>query len=242
MPTTYYKEPKPKKKEDLPLNARIQSIADEYAELGYKYVLSSQEKNELIFERYKEKFPNTYRYALQHAFRIKHQGNEYLVYRVIEEVTDNNATVHTCERQIGWHSSPIARIAKDQLGDIQSTEISGHKLVYEIPYDSELLSKLIEGSWTAPGDLCVGIGNTAPPDIISSNPQKINNVSEFLKYDFDTLYGGSIAGFSWTEPGGMEAFKAAQMERLKTAHHDVKEEKARLDRKLADQQRANIQR
>lgn len=237
----HFKEPKPKhQKEELELNERYKSISDEYAALGYTYVLSPREKEELIFERYKAAFPKTYRYALQHAYRIKHEEHEYLVYRIIEEVTDNNGTAHTCERQIGWHSSPIARMTKNQLGEVTSSEIQGHKLIYEIPYEPDLLRELIQGSWTQPGDLCVGIGNTAPPEIISSNPQKINNKDDFLEYDFDTLYGASISGFSWTDRGGVEKYREAQAERLKSAHHDVDEEKRKHDRKMAEQQRASI--
>jgi hypothetical protein len=60
-----------------------------------------QEKEALIFEKYRQKFPNTYTYSVQHAFRIKHRNEEYIVYRVVEEVTDNNNQTHTCERQVG---------------------------------------------------------------------------------------------------------------------------------------------
>lgn len=248
-----YREPKSKKqKEELVLNERYQNISKEYESIGYKYVLSIQEKEELVFERYKNAFgyikdkegnntdqldPETYAYDIQHIFRIMHNKHEWIVYRIIEEVKDRNGVIHNCARQAGWHSSPISRTIKNDLGENQQSEIQGHKLVYEIPFDRNFIRHLIDGSRSQVSDLCVGIGSNSPPDIITSNPQKIWNEEEFIEHDFDDLFGASIAGFSRIGYGGVKEYKEAQQERLKAGTKAVDEAQAKHQRQVQQQQR-----
>jgi len=58
---------------------------------------------------------------------------KFLVYRVNEEVIDNNNRVHKCDRQVGWRTSPIAETTSvDEFGEAKDLRILGRKLIYEI--------------------------------------------------------------------------------------------------------------
>ena len=79
-----YKVPVKKQKTELTYDDRMQAIVLEYADIGYSYTPDREEKEALIFEKYKQKFKNTYSYSLQNIIRIKLHDKEYLTYRVTD--------------------------------------------------------------------------------------------------------------------------------------------------------------
>ena len=197
-----YKVPTKRQKQEVTYDDRMNVIAEEYKQIGYTYVLDRDEKEALIFEKYKQKFKSTYSYSLQNVFRIKRRNEEYIVYRVNEEVIANNNQVHNCERRVGFHSSPITQTTtKDEFGEVKDVKITGYKLIYEIPFDKEFLKDLLAKSKERCGNLAVGRGSESPPEIIASNIQAVFNEQEFIEHDFEDLFGASIGGFLRTEPG-----------------------------------------
>jgi type II secretory pathway component PulJ len=121
MPSQYYKDPKSKRKrqEEIQLNDRYQAIEAEYQTAGYHHVLTQQEKEELAFDNYKKRFSTTYQYRIQNVQRIKHRNQEYLTYKINEEVTDSNNQLHMCERRAGWRTSPIIKPQrKNEFGEV----------------------------------------------------------------------------------------------------------------------------
>jgi hypothetical protein len=189
----------------------MQAIIQEYAAIGYTYTLTQEDKEQVVFEKWKQKFSDTYTYSIQNVFRVQHNGKEYIVYRIAEEVTGSDNIVHSCERRACWHVSPITQLlgTKNEYGEVDKNDlrITGYKLVYEIPFSKEFLRNLLDKSKQQPLNLCVGRGNNSPPDLLSSNPQSVFNEEEFVNCDFDDLFGASVGGFLRPEAGGVKAYQ-----------------------------------
>lgn len=209
MRLSRYKDPKPKhKKQEVQLNDRYQAIEAEYQTAGYHYVLTQQEKEELAFDNYKKRFTTTYQYTIQNVQRIKHRNQEYLTYKIIEEVTDSNNQLHTCERRAGWRTSPIIKPErKNEFGEVVESKIEGQRLVYEIPFDREFLKDLLAHSQQTIGSMAVARGNDYPPDIFTGNLLAIFNEQEFIECDFEDLFEANIKNFLKPEFGGVNQYK-----------------------------------
>ena len=221
-----YKIPQKKKKyQELEFDDRMKSIIAEYQSVGYTYSLNLVEKEALIFEKYKQRFKASYNYTVSQIYRIKHHNEEYIVYRNEEQVTDSNNQVHKWEGQRGWHTSPIVEQtgAKNEFGEpTGNLKLVGQATCDEIPFNREFLKDLINNSSSAPADLCVGRGNNSPPDIISSNPQKIWNKKEFIKCDWEDLFGASVAGYSKLEYCGVKAYQQSRQTQAKQQQNVAK--------------------
>jgi hypothetical protein len=212
----YHRDPnadrRQKQQEALVYDDRMNTIVEEYRKIGYTYTPSLVEREALIFEKYKQKFADTYTYSIQHIIRIKHRSKEYMVYRLNEEVVDSNNRVHQGDRQIGWHTLPVTETTTkrhDEFGEAVDTDIRivGQRLVYEIPFDREKVKELIQNSKSPAGSMGVARGSNSPPDIVSGNLLTVWNEQEFIESEFDDLYGASENGFIRQGYGGVEAYK-----------------------------------
>jgi len=238
---TRIKQTKQEKEKELALNKRLQGIADEYKKIGFEYKLSDMEKRELIFEKYKEKYANTYVYDIQSINRIKvpvtdrhskeqqERYREYYTYKILEEVTDNAGGVHENPRHHqGWHATPVARFHHNEFGEVDESDINNWKITYELPWYPNEVRKLADGSRSQVGQLHVGIGVTqGSTNIIHNNPYTIFNFNEFMNGEFDDLLEMGKNGWSKTEGGGLADIKESRHRRLEDQQKEQQEQQAR---------------
>jgi hypothetical protein len=242
---TRIKQTKEDKEKTLELNKRLQGISDEYRAIGYEYKLSDVEKRELLFEKYKRKFPETYVYDIQRIYRIKvpvtdrhskqeqERYREYYTYVILEEVTDNAGGVHENPRHHqGWHPSPIGKFKYNEFEEPVDSDINNWKITYELPWYPNEVRKLADGSRSQVGQLRVGLGVTiGRQGIIQNNPYTIYNFNEFMNGDFDDLLSMGQMGLSRTEPGGLAEVRDMRLRRQQDSEKDIVEQQARVGKK-----------
>lgn len=245
MSFTKIKQTKEDKEKSIALNKRLQDITDEYTKIGYEYKLSDMEKRELIFEKYKDKFGDTYQYDIQSINRIKvpvkdrqnkqeqARYREFYTFKILEEVTDNAGQVHENPRHHqGWHASPVARFRHNEFGEVDESDINNWKITYELPWFPNEVKKLVDGSRSQVGQLHVGVGVTqGSTNIFQNNPYTIYNFNEFLTGEFDDLLEMGKNGWSKTEGGGLADIKEMRLQRLEAQQKENKEQLARLEGK-----------
>ena len=115
-------KPVPQKSIEPQLNDRIIQLQNEAAEVSCEYKLNDYDLQELIFERYCDKFPDTHMVDLQKMIRVKRSdGKEFLVYYTSEEVNDNIQfkRIPFNRKRIGFHAKITGLPEYDNYGIIQ---------------------------------------------------------------------------------------------------------------------------
>jgi hypothetical protein len=214
----FVKNKKPEKgKQKYELNERLNVLSKEYQDLNYTYLLTEKDRQELLFEKLKEKYPDTYFYDIHRLLRIQVRGKpeEYLVYIINEEITDTRFQKYTLNRKVGVHSTPVGTPKQDEYGAIEDININQWKVTFEIPFNQDEIKKLLESSRTpcleyavAKGAI-IGKGST-----YVESPRTVYNFEEWLTLKFDDLYNASNLGYLKDEFGGVEEYLAVRNSRL----------------------------
>ena len=242
MSYTRIKKTKEEREKELTLNKRLEGIVEEYRKVGFEYKLSDLEKRELIFEKYKEKYGDTYQYDIQSINRVKvpvkdrhskqeqERYREYYTFKILEEITDPTGGVHENPRHHqGWHATPIGRFKNNEFGEPVESDINNWKITYELPWFPNEVKKLVDGSRSQVGQLHVGIGVTqGSTNIFQNNPYTIYNFDEFLSGEFDDLLEMGKNGWSKTEGGGLVDIRESRLRRLEIQQKEQQEQQARV--------------
>jgi hypothetical protein len=215
---SFVKNKKPKEtKVKYELNDRLKALSEEYAGIGYTYLLTERDKQELLIEKLKEKHPDTYYYDINRIIRVQVRGqrDEHFVYRINEEVTDSKFKTHVLQRRIGVHPSPLSVPVRDEMGVIEDEQIKNWSLTWEIPFNSDEIKKLLEGSRTPPTEYTVGKGAiTGRSSIFTESPHSVFNLEEWFTKKFDDLYNASSLGYLKEEYGGVDEYIAVRSNRI----------------------------
>jgi hypothetical protein len=214
---SYVKNRVEKKKKTIPeLNPRLQQISDEYANVNATYVLSPVEISELVFEKYKERFESngSYYYDIPKVTRVQTiDKQQYFVYVIHEEIMDHKFQLHTFNRKVGIHASPIGTIQRNEYGEIIDTNINNWKPTFEIPWNTKEIQKLVQGSRSGlPTGLSLAKAATrGKSEVYSDVVRSVFNWNEWLYGEtFSDLFEASRLRYLQAEEGGLERFKKAR--------------------------------
>ena len=108
------------------VNERLRALSKEYQDLNFTYLLTEKDRQELLFEKLREKYPDTYFYDIHRLLRVQVRGNpqEFLLYIINEELTDIKFELHTINRKVGVHSTPVGTKKQDEYGAIEDININ----------------------------------------------------------------------------------------------------------------------
>jgi hypothetical protein len=133
-------KPIPEKDKEPQLNDRIQQLQNEAAAVSCEYKLDEYDIQELTFDKYCEKFPDTHFVDIHRMIRIK-VGNtkqNYLVVYTEEEVTDlvQFKKKKFNRKRIGFHPIVSGEAEYDSYGTLTGYNIGTPRTSFDIPIRS----------------------------------------------------------------------------------------------------------
>jgi hypothetical protein len=188
-----YKKQKPvaQKTIEPQLNDRIIQVQNEAAEVSCEYKLDDYDIQELTFDKYVEKFPDTHFVDLTKMIRIKvgSDPQNYLIYSTEEYVTDSiKFKKHKFTRtRIGFHPIVTGEPSYDEYGQLQGYNLGTPKTSFDIPFDPDFIKKKIAGCRSGPKELLLARGATAGEHPVIDPIRSCFNLNDFLFGDFDLL-------------------------------------------------------
>jgi hypothetical protein len=214
-----YRKNKPDKKpKEIELNDRLKALSKEYEDVGATYILSELDKQELLFQKYKQKYPESYSYEIQRLIRVQvpNKKDNYLVYVIHERLTDSRFQKHTLTRKIGWHPSPVGEITRNEYGELEDIDINQWCITFDIPFEPEKIRNLVAESRTnlVREMSCAKAAITGKSIAFAEPPHSIFNSEEFLTAKFDDLYRASELRYLKPEKGGVEEYLIARANSL----------------------------
>jgi hypothetical protein len=158
-------KPIPDKNIEPEHNDRIKTLENEAAAVSCEYKLSDFDVQELIFDKYVDKFPDTHYVDLTKLLRVKVGSNpqNYLIYSTEEEVTD---TIKFKKRKftrkrIGFHPIVTGEPQYDDYGQLTGYEIGTPRTSFDIFFDLDFIEKLISKCRSGPKELLLARGAIA---------------------------------------------------------------------------------
>jgi hypothetical protein len=153
--------------------------------------LDEYDIQELTFDKYVEKFPDSYFVDITKMIRVKVGSNpqNYLVYSTEEEVTDSIKFKKRkfSRRRIGFHSIVTGEPEYDEYGTLQGYNIGTPRTSFDIPFDSDFIKKKIAECRSGPKELLLARGATAGEHPVVDPIRSCFNLDNFLYGDFDLL-------------------------------------------------------
>jgi hypothetical protein len=188
-----YKKQKPldRKENEVQVNDRIKQLQIEAEAVSCEYKLNDYDIQELVHEKYIDKFPDTYFVDLTKLVRIKVGSNpqNYLMYSTEEEVTDNvKFKKHRFTRKrIGFHPIITGEPEYDEYGTLTGYNIGTPKTSFDLPFDPEWIKKKIAECRSGPRELLLARGSTTGEHPVIDPIRSCFNLNDFLYGDFDLL-------------------------------------------------------
>jgi hypothetical protein len=208
-----YKKQKPvvQKSIEPQLNDRILQLKEEAAAVSCDYSLSDFDIQELTFDKYVEKFPDTHYVDLTKLIRVKVGSNSqnYLIYSTEEEVTD---TIKFKKRKftrkrIGFHPIIIGEPEYDEYGTLTGYDIGTPRTSFDIPFDPDFIKKKIAKCRSGPKELLLARGATAGEHPLIDPIRSCFNLDNFLYGEFDLLMEAGRLNYLNTGSGFDEFLK-----------------------------------
>jgi hypothetical protein len=206
-----YRKNKPDKKpKEIELNDRLKKLSKEYEDVGATYILSELDKQELLFEKYKEKYPESYSYEIQRLIRVQvpNKKDNYLVYVINESLTDSRFQKHTITRKIGWHPTPVGEVKRNEYGELEDIDINSWRITFDEIFEPDKIRSLVAESRTnlVREMSCAKAAITGKSIAFAEPPRSVFNFEEFLTAKFDDLYRASELKYLKPEKGGVEEY------------------------------------
>jgi hypothetical protein len=211
-------KPIPEKGIEPEHNDRIRTLENEAAAVSCEYKLSDYDLQELIFDKYVQKFPDTYFVDLTKLVRVKVGSNpqNYLIYNTEEEVTD---TIKFKKRRftrkrIGFHPIVTGEPQYDEYGSLQGYEIGTPRTLFDKEFDPEFVKKLISKCRSGPRELLIARGATSGEHPVLDPVRSCFNLDDFLYGEFDLLMEAGRLNYLNSGTGYQEFLKvrAANLE------------------------------
>jgi hypothetical protein len=218
-----YKKQKPvvQKSIEPHLNDRILQLKEEAAAVSCDYSLSDFDIQELTFDKYVEKFPDTHYVDLTKLIRVKvgSRPQNYLIYSTEEEVTDSiKFKKHKfTRRRIGFHPIIQGEAQYDEYGTLTGYDIGTPRTSFDIKFDPVFIKKKIAECRSGPKELLLARGATAGEHPVLDPIRSCFNLDNFLYGDFDLLMEAGRLNYLNTGTGYEEFLKV----RASTLEHGV---------------------
>jgi hypothetical protein len=179
------------KSPEAQVNDRIKQLQTEAEAVNCTYSLSEYDLQELIFDKYCEKFPDTHFVDIHRMIRVKvgNTSKNYLVVYTEEEVTDSvqfkkkkfNRT------RIGFRPIVSGEAEYDDYGTLTGYNIGTPRTSFDIEFHPHNVKKIISAARSGPRELLIAKGATIGENPIAEPPISIPNLQNFLFDDFDLL-------------------------------------------------------
>jgi hypothetical protein len=184
-------KPIPDKNIEPEHNDRIRTLENEAASLSCEYKLNDYDLQELIFDKYVQKFPDTYYVDLTKLLRVKVGSNpqNYLIYFTEEEVTDTIKFKKRKfnRRRVGFHPIVTGEPQYDDYGQLIGYDIGTPRTSFDIEFDPDFIKKLISKCRSGPRELLLVRGATIGEDPVLDPVRSCFNLDDFLYGEFDDL-------------------------------------------------------
>jgi hypothetical protein len=184
-------KPIPDKNIEPEHNDRIKTLENEAAAVSCEYKLNDFDVQELVFDKYVQKFPDTYYVDLTKLLRVKVGSNpqNYLIYSTEEEITDTIKfkKKRFTRRRIGFHPVVTGEAQYDDYGQLTGYDIGTPRTSFDIQFDPEFIKKLISKCRSGPKELLLARGATAGEHPVIDPVRSCFNLDDFLYGDFDLL-------------------------------------------------------
>ena len=179
------------KSPETQVNDRIKQLQTEAEAVNCTYSLNEFDIQELVFDKYVEKFPDTHFIDITKMIRIKvgSSNQNYLVYSTEEEVTDSIKFKKRkfTRTRIGFHPIVTGEPEYDEYGTLQGYSIGTPRTSFDIPFDPDFIKKKISECRSGPKELLLARGATMGEHPIIDPLSSCFNLDNFLYSDFDLL-------------------------------------------------------
>jgi hypothetical protein len=184
-------KPIPEKDKEPQLNERIIQLQNEAAAVSCDYKLDEYDIQELTFDKYCEKFPDTHYVDIHRMIRFKvgNTAQNYLVIYTEEEVTDSVQfkKKRFSRKRVGFHPVITGEATYDEYGSLKGFDIGTPKCSFDIPFNPDNVKKIIAAARSGPKELLIAKGALYGENPIAEPPISIPNLQNFLFGDFDLL-------------------------------------------------------
>jgi hypothetical protein len=212
-------KPIPDKNIEPEHNDRIRTLENEAASVSCEYKLNDYDLQELIFDKYVQKFPDTHYVDITRMVRVKvgSDPRNYLVFFTEEEVTDSIKFKKRKfnRRRIGFHPIVTGEATYDDYGQLTGYEIGTPNTSFDKEFDPEFVKKKIAECRSGPRELLIGRGAIRGETMLSDPPMTCPNLENFLYGDFDLLMEAARLHYLKSDPSGYQEFlniRAANLE------------------------------
>jgi hypothetical protein len=200
----------PEKNPEAQVNERIRQLQTEAEAVNCTYSLSEFDLQELIFDKYCEKFPDTHFVDIHRMIRVK-VGNtkqNYLVVYTEEEVTDSVQFKKKKfnRKRIGFHPIVSGEAEYDSYGTLTGYNLGTPKTSFDIEFDPDHVKKIIAAARSGPRELLIAKGALMGENPIAEPPVSIPNLQNFLYGDFDLLAEAGRLHYLKSDPSGYDEF------------------------------------
>ncbi len=213
MPFVYRKEPTAR--EGNPLQApqsfpalsqdqqsqypeRILKKLETARKFGCAYIPTDDDIKEIEFEKYKQVFKDSLVHNVTFLRRIKEfpSGNEWLVYRCQDTITDDEGQPKTHNYYEGFTTEAVPNIKRNALREIIDVTMERERIIYTIPFSKEAVDEALAIAKNVPSDYAVAYNSEFGPDPWRGNELTIWNLNDFTTYPFDILEEANRLGYS----------------------------------------------
>jgi hypothetical protein len=218
----------PQKNIEPQLNDRILQLQHEAAEVSCEYKLDDYDIQELVFEKYCAKFPDTHIIDILKMIRAQRSdGKEFLVYYTQEEVTDSIQfkRLTFSRSRIGFHAKVTGIPEYDSYGTLTGYDIGTPLTVFDIPFEPEAVKKIIASARSGPRILIVGTAASRGENPMAGSYYDCPNLEHWLYGDLDSLISAGKLGYLTTDPSRYQEFlnvRAANLNHGNTKENDSK--------------------
>jgi hypothetical protein len=204
-------KPTPDKNIEPEHNDRIKILEAEAAAVSCEYKLNDYDIQELVHDKYVDKFPDTHFVDLTKLIRVKVGSNpqNYLIYSTEEEVTD---TIKFKKRKftrkrVGFHTIISGEPEYDEYGTLTGYDIGTPRTSFDILFEPDWIKKKIAECRSGPKELLLARGATAGEHPVVDPIRSCFNLDNFLYGDFDLLMEAGRLNYLNTGSGFEEFLK-----------------------------------
>lgn len=171
-----------------------------------QYIPTADDIKEIEFEKYKQVFKDTLVHDILFLRRIKEQpsGNEWLVYRCQDTITDDAGNPKTNGYYVGFTTEQVPNIKRNSLREIIDVVMERERIVYNIPFTKQAVDNALAKARNIPSDFAVAYGSEYGPDPWRGNELTIWNLENFTDYPFDILEDANRRGYSRKDGTGIK--------------------------------------
>lgn len=168
------------------------------------YTPETVDYHEKIFEDRVRLKPDSLKVTINQIYRVKDLKAQKEWYTYSATKTVNNALNQMAEpfsfERFGYHKRPVIKMQYNEAKEKQEPRVSGYEPCFELVWNKEEVTKLLQSSYFACDQFYVGAASIDPNDPIADRCYKIQNKEDFLNGSFEDLIDLGRLGISYNEP------------------------------------------